>query len=263
MLGSASRQLGGPMRALSISAAVVVLVACVPPAAASPNITAAVNAGYSRAESGGVSADGFGGGGQALITLNNPGFGLQFSGAGSSTSGGGASSNSWVASFDGFFRDSKGSMGFSVAHGSVGAGFFDVNVTGYGVFGEWYATRHLTLRFNAGGFSGDESGWYGSAGAEYYVAQNLGVFAEYNYVRPSSGSFFKMHVASVGAEYLISRGFPLSIRAEYDYTHFVGANSNGFAVALHYRINLDGSLVAMDRTGPTNWNGLPRIMRVW
>ena len=208
-------------------------------------------AAYSRAQGGGSSSNSFGGEAQALVAFANPGLNLQFSGGDETTSGGG-SLNTWVADGDFFWRDGKGSFGASVAHGSLSTGWLSADITAYGGFGEWYARRDLTRRIKGGGFSGDTSGQYGAVGAEYYWGGNLGLFADYTYVRLIGHSVSNV---SGGVEWLVSRELPLSLRVGGDFSSGGGVNTTGFSVKLIYRFGLSGSLVDLDRTGPTPWNG--------
>lgn len=222
-------------------------------AAGATVISGDVTAGYTHLQQGGANSNAYSGGASALITLDTPGFNVQVSGGDVSYSGGG-SNNVWYAGLDGFWRDRKGIIGGSVAHMSAGNDLWSGDVTAYGVFGEWYVTRSLSLHWKGGGFGGDSTGIYGGAGGEYYLFQNFGIFGDYTCLRTSHVTYNQF---IGGAEYQFSEDIPISLRAGGEYTTGGASHLKGFFVGVRWRVGLSGTLSELDRIGTTVWNGLP------
>jgi len=251
------------MKALAIGVCVLATAAAGWAGSKDMQISGAVNAGYTHTQSDGEGVNGFGGGGAVLVSLSNPGVNFQLSGGGSRTSASGVDVDTWVADADVFWRDRKGAIGASVAYGSADVFGLSADVTGYGIFGEWYASRWMTLRFNGGGFSGDLKGWYGGGGGEFYLFKNAAIDVEFDYLHPTSSSLSDLKTAGLGVEYLFSESLPISLRLSYDHAWSTGVDANSFGIALRYRIGAGGALVDIDRTGPARWNAMPAMMRAW
>ncbi|MDE2184595.1 MAG: hypothetical protein KGJ78_16365 [Alphaproteobacteria bacterium] len=206
---------------------------------------------FESATSAGATVHSYGGGGQFLVSFDQPGFNVQVSGAGA-TADTGTSTTMWFGDGDVFWRDPKGTFGASVSHASLSAGYLNAKVTSYGAFGEWYLLHDLTLRIKGGAFSGDASGEYGGAGAEYFPLRDFGLSADYTYVNTTGHS---ASVIGAGAEYLVSEDLPLSVRIGYDRASGYGATAETFSLQVKYSFGLSGSLIDWSHRGPISWNG--------
>lgn len=201
------------------------------------------HAGYDTAKS-------YGGGGQALFSFDRPGFNAQLSGA--YEVGDNHTGNIWFGDADVFWRDPKGSIGFSVAHEVFNATSLDAKVTSYGAFGEWYFHKDLTFRIKGGAFSGDASGGFGGAGVEYFLMPDFGLTGDYTYLTTHGLSTSTL---SAGAEYLVSEDLPFSVRIGYDRTTGGGQTAETFMLQVKYHFGLSGSLLDWSHRGPVSWNG--------
>jgi hypothetical protein len=162
--------------------------------------------------------------------------------------------NTWNFNGDVFWRNDMGMIGASfdfkvldIAHESS-----TYRYKIYSLFGEWYAMDALTLRVRGGGANGENkmTGGYVTAGAEYYATPDFGMIGDFSY-----DNFSTIHwkTLNLGAEYLVSHEYPLSISAMYTYTKYVEGSdlsSSGVMFRLNYRFGLNGSLVQLDRHGP-------------
>ncbi|HEY1709232.1 MAG TPA: hypothetical protein VGG10_13265 [Rhizomicrobium sp.] len=153
-----------------------------------------------------------------------------------------------------FWRDHVGEFGVSGGYGTVNpSGVKNSHVASYGAFGEWYLLYNTTLRIKGGAFDGQIEGWYAGTGLEFYIARDLGFNVEYNYTQGGAGH---VHDFDADLEYLISHDYPLSISAGYERANTKTAESNAILVRLRYRFGAEGSLATIDRSGPTQWDGV-------
>lgn len=184
-----------------------------------------------------------------LFSYDRPGINLQLGGSYDHVSNG--SDDEWGFGGDVFWRERVGTFGVSGGYGSVSTGTAMKQLASYGAFGEWYPLNSLTVRGKAGAFDGDLSGWYSGVGVKYYASPYIAFDIGYDYV--SSG---RIHTIDVGAEYLISRRYPFSVFAGYEHTQGRATGTDALMIKLKYRLGLAGSLVRLDRLGPTEWDGL-------
>ncbi len=235
-----------------IAALLAVLVVACPSARAATRLSATADVGWQRAGNGPAgNTNSIAGSGSVLLSFGQPGANLQIGGGGAKAFSGG-SGTLWLGDADLFWRDSKGVVGASVSHGSIAVAGLNPSLTAYGGFAEWFASDRFTMRLKGGGFSGDASGYYGGAGAEFYIHPFAGLFAEGDYVHMTGLSTW---TGGGGVEFMLSSSVPLSIRAGSSYTTAPGAHSTAFFVGLKYRFGLGGTLIDMDRSGPVSWNG--------
>jgi hypothetical protein len=140
--------------------------------------------------------------------------------------------------------------------------------TGYGAFVDWYATPQITVAGRAGGLSGTFSlvglsrnfsnAYYVGGEIKGYVIPDLAVTGnvDYSSVSLSPASFHTTN-AGVGAEWLVSRDYPLALTFKYDYsTTSTGGgggsfNSNAVGVGAKFYFGgpMKGSLVDHQRSG--------------
>ncbi|HEV2560712.1 MAG TPA: hypothetical protein VGT78_01095 [Rhizomicrobium sp.] len=243
------------MRRLSF--AVVAAIALVAPQAANAELDkfAALDADYTHTTAGLGASNTFSGGGSALLAYDR--FNFQFDASDARSGSGRTASTTAVFDGDFFWRGREGTFGVSVGRSLFHAGSHNANATGYGLFGEWYATHNLTLALKGGAVSGFDSGRYGDIDARLYILPNLAVHTGYNYTAVSGASTSDF---GVGIEYLLARQAPLSLVAAYDHAsrNGGGLSINTFNVGFRYRFGVTGILVNLDRTGPIAWNGLPQ-----
>lgn len=218
-----------------------------------------VAVGYDHLSQGDLNA--FSGRGDILVSFGNPGLQAQISGGDKHLDVKGVSVDLTDVSADVFFRDRMGTFGASVAYHRLGAG---VNINGltasgsvsaesYGVFGEYYFNKLLTLRVKGGAYSGDFEGWYGGAGASIYPGSNMALAVTYDYVSMTHGGHTSMPGASF--EVLPYEEWPATVGLNY--THEVeGGGTDTIGIVLKWHIGANGSdLRAWDRSGPVQWNG--------
>jgi len=225
------------------------------------DITGTADVGFDTGGALGASGNDWSGGLAALFSFDQPGVNLQIGGGEDHLSISGVSLDLLNAGGDLFWRDNKGTFGASFRYSTVSKSGVNLHYVTYGLFGEWYTARNLSLRFNGGGlngtftgfgFSGNATGGYGSVGAEYYPIPDLGISASYQYVGISGA---RVHTIGIQAEYLISHTYPLSLAIGYNHQGTNGGDINSFGVHLRYRFGTEGSLVSIDRNGPVSWDG--------
>jgi len=231
---------------------------CIPFAAASSqavDIGGIAGAGY--AHSSGVSE--WAGAGGALFAFGNPGFQAQIDAGDEHILVSHVSGDLLHAGGDVFWRDGKGTFGASVTYyslsGGTGSWLFNAKASAesYGLFGEWYTTRWLSLRLAGGRYSGDFSGEYGGAGVGLYPLPDLQLTGTFDYVTLHGGGHASVY--SGGAEYMPFRSIPVSVAAEYA-RETGGGSSNTISIVLKYRFGgaTGAPLVGWDRRGPVQWN---------
>lgn len=172
----------------------------------------------------------------------------------------------WSAGGSAFWRDDKGTIGFSGSYFATDAPAEPLfsgkkSVESYGVFGEYYIFKTLTLQARGGGTEGGGVGlqsYYGAAGLTWYDDPDLAVHAEYNYTTYSSGHNWTGIEGDV--EYLPFHSAPVSLYVGYDYANISKANnSGGDSAALYFglKLHLGSGLTLRDyqRTGPIEWTG--------
>jgi hypothetical protein len=243
------------MKWLSFAIATTIAVGAPQTANASLTKFAILDVGYVHTTAGPGASNTFSGGGSALVSYDR--FNFQFDASDARSGSGRTSSTTAVFSGDFFWRSREGTFGVSVGRSLFHAGSHDANATGYGLFGEWYATRNITLAIRGGAFSGFDSGRYGDLDAKVYLLPNMAVHTGYNYTGVSGGSTSDF---GVGLEYLLARQAPLSLVAAYHHTspNGGGLDINTFNIGFRYRFGITGALVDLDRGGSLSWNGLPR-----
>jgi hypothetical protein len=187
----------------------------------------------------------------SLFSYDRPGPNLQLGGSYDHISQG--STDNWGIHGDLFWRERFGTAGVSAGYGSVNTGTASEVFTSYGAFGEWYPINSLTLRLKGGAFDGGITGWYSGAGVTYYATSYISLSVSYNYTRPSGD---RLHAIDVEAEYLVSRRYPLTVAVGYEHTQSRINGTDALMARLKYRLGVAGSLVRLDRLGPTSWNGL-------
>jgi hypothetical protein len=222
-------------------------------AAADQHVTGAVDFGFSNAGKLGVKGDDWSGGIAALYSYDH--LNIQLDGSYDRLDPSvGPGLNLWDMDASVFWRDRAGTLGATVAYGSISQAPGSVQVVSYDAFGEWYATRSLTLRAKGGGFTGGGTtqGWHAGTSGEFYPLADLGVTIDYSYLNGGGG-----HTHNIGAdvEYLISHEYPLSIGAGYEHSSL--GSINAFLIKLRYRFGIEGTLVGIDRNGPVSWDGKP------
>lgn len=226
-------------------------------------LSGAASIDYARFRSEGLGANSFGANGSLLASFANPGFNVQVDIGGKRLRIDGDTSKGWSGALDGFWRDTKGSFGFTAATG-VPQWANGMHSASYGLFGEWYFWPELTLR-GKGGWTKlstpDESHGGGFVGlaAEYYFIPDLGFTVGGDYTSLKGQNIKSTHVAT---EYQLFRSFPLSLRASYDYQKFGQTNTSAYMFRLKYRFGGTGALVEMDRRGPSEWTGASPLFQL-
>lgn len=193
-----------------------------------------------------------------------------------SANNGGGSVNSWTAGGSAFYRGSLGRVGATVNYdgwsGTSGLGGGDLNFVSYGAFMEWYANDYLTLGVKGGGVSDVDAchhcgsafngtlGYVGGLGSVYPI-HDLALSGSIDWIGDNAGNITNYNVR---AEYLVSREFPVSVFAGYDYTSLTShVNLNTFNVGVKFYFGApSGSLLDLHRDGLDDWGTAPTALRV-
>jgi hypothetical protein len=181
-------------------------------------------------------------------------------------SGTGASVDVWNVAGSAYWAGFMGRLGATLSYNSVDTSGVNGHVTGYGAFGEYYATQAITLGLNGGGFSvngsvsglgsGGTSGSYIGGGATGYLIPDFAINGAINYI-----SFSGVHLTTYGAglEYLFNENVPISIYGGYSTTQFSGGGGhiNQWLIGFKFYTNGNGvTLVDRQRNGTLGTTGL-------
>jgi len=200
-----------------------------------------------------------------LYTFDNPGFGIQLDTQDDFYFGKKFNlSHLWSAGGSVFFRDNKGTVGISGSYSSVDAPAAPLfkgktSVESFGLFGEYYVLRNLTLQAKFGGTAGavGEASAYGGAGLTWYDSPDLALHLESNFTSYSRASNWTNVNASI--EYLPFQSMPVSIYAGYDYLNMSGLGytyASTFFAGLKYHLGQGRVLSDYQRTGVAEWTGV-------
>lgn len=163
----------------------------------------------------------------------------------------GSHANAWNVDGTAFYRASGGRIGATVGYTSVNGGGADTNATHYGLFGDWYAGRAITVGVKGGAFNGDHSlkGDYAGAQITGYVMPDLALSGSYDYTHVNHLTNENDFTAQ--AEWLVSHQVPVSIYGGYtrsEFSHSLSANV-WFVGLRFYCDPVDGALVDRQRNG--------------
>ncbi|HVU20129.1 MAG TPA: hypothetical protein VHE09_05310 [Rhizomicrobium sp.] len=226
--------------------------------------TATANAGVSGTLGASYASDTDSGAGDlwningSLTGLVSSNWGLEATGGYHSLSGGGSSLDIWNIGGSAFWAGMQGRLAATVNYYSTSSSGIDLNVTSYGVGGEFYAGPNFTVAVKGGGntisaFGSDDSGGYAGGMLKWYAIPNLAISGAVDYTE-----FSGVHVTaeSVQLEWMFSNDVPLSIYGGYQHEDisagfFGGGNGNTFNVGLKFYFNnpTGGSLVDRQRSG--------------
>jgi len=200
--------------------------------------------------------------GALLYTLDNPGLNVQLEGSDDFYYAiKHNDAHLWNAGGSVFWRDAKGTFGFSTSYFSVDAPAAPLfsgkkSAQSYGLFGEYYAWSNLTLQIKGGGTTGPtgSASVFGGGGITFYESPDIAVHAETNFTSFASGHDWTDVRADI--DYLPFNRVPLSLFAGYDYTSVsAGTNVSTFLAGLKYHFGAGRVLSTYDRTGPVQWTG--------
>lgn len=134
----------------------------------------------------------------------------------------------------------------------------DLNVTSYGVGGEWYAGPNFTIAVKGGGntvhaslggFGGnDDGGGYAGGMLQWYAMPNLSISGAVDY---SEFSSFNTTSETAKVEWMFSNTLPVSIYGGYEHADEnsggFGTGGNLFFVGLKLYMNSEGGGALVDR----------------
>jgi hypothetical protein len=224
----------------------------------------------------GGSANSFGGEAGGIMPFGG-GFSGQIVGAYHSLdlSHGGGTLNNYNVGGDVAWSNDTGRIGVNVAYTGDNIRGANLDVTNYGVFGEYYAGDQFSLGLRGGGATvsassggfggvfgrGSTNGGYVGGEVVAYATPDFDVQGHVNYIGVSRGD---QTTVGAQAEYLLSQSLPLSGWVGYDYATLSGSgfreNSNTFSIGLRYYFGGNGSLVQRQRSGVDGWG--PAAMNV-
>jgi len=196
----------------------------------------------------------------SLTGLVSGNWGLEATGGyHSETGGGGSSLDLWNVGGSAFWAMSQARLAATVNYYSTSSSGLDLNVTTYGVGGEWYAGPQFTVAVKGGGetlsaFGGNASGGYAGGQLKWYAMPNLALSGQVDY-----NDFSGSHITSEGVqlEWMFSNTMPLSIYGGYTHEDFGtgglfgSSTSNTWNVGVKFYFNnpTGGSLVDRQRSG--------------
>jgi hypothetical protein len=216
------------------------------------NLDGIVSAGYTYTSISSIDFNTYDIGGVAKYRFNDSGFNLQGAFNYSNIDIEGLSINDYKGGGALFYRNDMGALGAFGEYNRYEAYGSGIDFYTYGLAAEWFATAKITARAHFAGLSfEDASGAYGGVGASYYVIPDLSLNLDGSYNNIADMHWYDV---KVGAEYLISQQYPVSLGVSYVYTKYTGlsSNSNGVMVRLSWHMGDSGSLVDLDRSGPLN-----------
>ncbi len=158
----------------------------------------------------------------------------------------------------GFAALNQGRAGASVGYGQLSVPGSHVDVTTYGVFGDWYVNKFVTLSARGGGLSTSGGG---STGSNDYVGGQVVGYALPDLALTGTVDSFKVQDVtqtqySVGGEWLVSHQVPVSVSVAYTGTNLKAGgttvNLNTYTAGLHLYFG-GGSLRDHQRSGAEGW----------
>lgn len=182
----------------------------------------------------------------------SPNWALQLGGAYNHTDGHNSNGNSWNIDGTPFWNLGQGRVGATVGYTSI-SDHGSVDATHYGAFGEWYATRAITVGVKGGAFTAnhDANGDYFGGEVTGYITPNFALEGSYDYAHVQHVTNENDYTAQ--AEWLFSRSVPVSIYGGYTRSDFSGAgnvSANVWFIGLRLYCNGQGeALVDRQRTG--------------
>ncbi|HEX4293625.1 MAG TPA: hypothetical protein VHZ29_05790 [Rhizomicrobium sp.] len=225
---------------------------------------------YARTRATGATADSdqYVGSGSLLYVFDNPGLSVQIDGDYDNYYGTKHEpADIWSAGGSVFWRDGKGTFGFSGSYFAVDAPAAPLftgkkSVESYGLFGEYYVLDSLTLQARGGGTEGGGVGlqsYYGAGGFTWYDDPDFAFHAEGDYTTYSSGHNWTGVDASI--EYMPFHSLPASFYVGYDYANISkahdtkGGDSAAVYLGVKFHFGAGRSLRDYQRTGPLEWMG--------
>jgi hypothetical protein len=163
----------------------------------------------------------------------------------------------WNAGGSLFWAASQGRLAATVNYYSTSEFGANLNVTNYGVGGEWYAGPTFTVAVkggadtvsgSAGGFSDSETGGYFGGMLEWYVMPNLALSGAVDYTE-IAGTHATSETAKI--EWMFSNTMPVSIYGGYEHADAgaggFGLDGNAFFVGLKVYMDSVGGGALVDR----------------
>jgi hypothetical protein len=246
-------------------ASLCLLVASFPTARAmadSMALSGNVNASYANLSAPGGDVSVWGGVARANLAIMDPGINVQAKAAGDWVNlpkNGGSNTNVWDFGGDVYWRDWAGDFGGSVEE--IRLPNAHANSLSYGLFGEAFLWRRVTLRMKAGKLTNDLDAWYGSAGLLLYPIRNIALGGGFNYAKVQHGGP-ELKDGNVSAEYLPVPSIPVSVILGYSYEEIGHASGHVDVLSAGITVYLggegvDGSLQSRQRNGAVTWDGAP------
>jgi hypothetical protein len=254
-----------PVRVLAASAFCVAAVCQVSSAAAaSLLLSGSLSGSYGDLSTPGGDSSIWGGVGRANLAILDPGPNIQvnladaeFNFPKSSTI---SNTNLWGYGGDVYWRDYAGAFGASVATLRFPDSHTSQSLS-YGLFGEAYFFRSITLRLKGGAVTNNVSAYYGDAGIAVYPVRNIALDADVDYAKIQHGGP-ELRDVKVSAEYLPVPKIPVSVNVGYTYEKLsqISGHVNVFSAGITVYFGgegVDGSLRDRQRNGPITWDGTP------
>lgn len=228
------------------------LVSLSGPASAATNFDGVLDGGYSNYDfnhgGGSVSDWHINGGGMFGL---DPEWAAQINAGYNHSNGSGTSANAWNVDGAAFWRGGEGRIGAAVGYTDINTAGPDVNATHYGLFGDWYATRSISLGVKGGAFNGSHGikGDYAGAQIIGYVMPDFALSGSYDYTHVDHATNENDFTAQ--GEWLFSHSVPLSLYGGYTRAQFShGVSANVWFVGLRFYCDpVDGTLADRQRNG--------------
>ena len=206
----------------------------------------------------------------ALLTIDNPGFGLQGNFNNDNFSAAAHGGDYWNFGGDAYWRDYAGAIGLDVDTHAI-SNFIQngrgADFNNYGWFGQWYVMPELTLELKGGWMGGHYEGPYGGAGVVGYPLDSVALeltadYAKANHTKP------ELEDIGLNAEWLPLTEFPVSVAFSYTRAQFrrlvlPGETSRdtdvwGVAFKVYFGGGAEGdTLRDYHRNGPVHYDSAP------
>lgn len=246
---------------LSVSLSCVVVPSSSPVLAAGDfEFSGRAQADYSNIDTPGAATNVWSGSGAANLMITDPGLNVQFNFLNDSYNAAPKNQDYWGYGGDLYWRDYAGAFGANITVHALANGGSGDDLS-YGLFGESYLLRQLTLRLKAGHVSNNIDANYADAGMVGYPSDNLALSLDLDYGKLQHGSE-ELREAAFAAEYLPVPQVPISVSIGYGFADLSQLKKNMNILSVGLKVYFGGqgktgSLRDRQRNGALSWDGAP------
>jgi hypothetical protein len=229
-------------------------------AAGTFDFSGSAEVGYAHIDTPGKQTNAWTGQGSANLMITDPGINAQLNFRNDAYDVGSNSTDYWGFGGDLYWRDYAGAFGANVTTHVLSSGGSGDDLS-YGLFGESYLLRQLTLRLKGGHVSNNLEANYADAGMVGYPIDDIALSLDVDYAKLQHGDN-QLRDATLAAEYLPVRQVPISIKIGYGYADLSQLKQNLNILSVGLKVYFggeghDGSLRTRQRNGAISWDGPP------